>query len=150
MQLRDGTDPSYFHNLLPRFGVAGTCFQAPLAQGLPSPALSALRSAATCAPHHGQQSREVIALSAAGQLDMGRSWADSADRRQTRPCYGELHPSCQTADHDVVHVGTWEAVRAGVVLEGGDHPVLGLDRREPGQARALHELQYCVVRRPGV
>jgi hypothetical protein len=42
--------------------------------------------------------------------------------------------------------GAGKAVRAGVVLEGGDHPVLGLDRREPGQARALHELGRCVVR----
>jgi hypothetical protein len=28
------------------------------------------RTAATCAPHHGQQSREVIPLSATGQLGM--------------------------------------------------------------------------------
>jgi hypothetical protein len=49
---------------------------------------------------------------------------------------------------------TWgragKAVGTGLVLEGGDDPVLGLDRREPGQARALHELQHRVVRRPGV
>ncbi len=51
-----------------------------------------------------------------------------------------LCPSCQTGDDDVMDVGAGKAVRAGVVLEGGDHPVLGLDRREPGQARALHEL----------
>jgi hypothetical protein len=38
-----------------------------------------------------------------------------------------LRPSCQTADHNVVHVGLWESVRAGVMLEGGDDPVLGLD-----------------------
>lgn len=43
-------------------------------------------------------------------------------------------------------VGVREAVWAGAVLEGGDHPVLGLDRREPGQASALHELEYRVVR----
>ena len=61
-----------------------------------------------------------------------------------------LGTGCQAGDHDVVHVGAGKAVGTGVVLEGGDHPALGLDRREPGQARALHELQYCVVRRPGV
>jgi hypothetical protein len=38
-----------------------------------------------------------------------------------------LRPSCHIADHDVVHVGLREAVGAGVMLEGGDDPVLGLD-----------------------
>ena len=57
----------------------------------------------------------------------------------------------QTADYaravmGVHDVGAEKAVGAGVVLEGGDHPVLGLDRCEPGQARALHELERCVVR----
>jgi hypothetical protein len=47
---------------------------------------------------------------------------------------------------DVVNMGPRKAVGAGVVLEGGDNPVLGLDRREPGQARALHELEHRVVR----
>src|SRR5690242_13421629 len=61
-------------------------------------------------------------------------------------CKAALRPSCQTGDRDVVDVGAGKAVRAGVVLEGGDHPVLGLDRREPGQARVLHELKYGVVR----
>ena len=42
-----------------------------------------------------------------------------------------------------------EAVRAGVVLEGRDHPALGLDRRELGQADFLQELERLVVRRPG-
>jgi hypothetical protein len=39
-------------------------------------------------------------------------------------------------------------LRAGVVLEGCDDPVLGLDRREPGQAGALHELEHGVVGGP--
>ena len=47
---------------------------------------------------------------------------------------------------DVVDVGVGKTVQAGVVLEGGDHPLLGLDRREPGQARVLHELEHCVIR----
>ena len=42
-------------------------------------------------------------------------------------------------------VGSGKAVGAGVVLERADHPVLGLDRREPGQACALHELEDCIV-----
>ena len=41
-----------------------------------------------------------------------------------------------------------ETVRTAVVLEGGDHPALGLDRRELGQADFLQELERLVVRRP--
>ena len=40
----------------------------------------------------------------------------------------QLRPSCQPGDHDVVDVGAGEAVGAGVVFEGGDDPVLGLNR----------------------
>ena len=54
--------------------------------------------------------------------------------------------SGQTGDGNVVDMGAGKAVGAGVVLEGGDDPVLGLDRREPGQAGALHELEGRVVR----
>lgn len=43
-----------------------------------------------------------------------------------------------------------EAVRAAMVLEGGRDPALRLDRREPGQARVLDELERRVVRRPGL
>jgi DNA-binding transcriptional regulator YhcF (GntR family) len=39
-----------------------------------------------------------------------------------------LRPGCQTGDHDIVDVRAGKAVGAGVVLEGGDHPLLGLDR----------------------
>ncbi len=46
-------------------------------------------------------------------------------------------------------VGRRQAVRAAVVLEGGHHPALRLDRGEPGQARVLNELERGVVRRPG-
>jgi hypothetical protein len=59
---------------------------------------------------------------------------------------GSTRRGGQSREDDVVDVGAWEAVRAGVVLEGCDHPLLGLDRREPGQAGALHELEYRVVR----
>jgi hypothetical protein len=55
--------------------------------------------------------------------------------------------SCgQTGEDNVVNVRSGKAVGAGVVLEGGDYPLLGLDRRESGQAGALHELKDCVVR----
>jgi hypothetical protein len=54
--------------------------------------------------------------------------------------------SGQTGEDDVVDVGSGKAVGAGVVLKGGNHPVLGFDRRESGQARALHELEHRVVR----
>ena len=56
------------------------------------------------------------------------------------------HPRSLAGDHDVVDVGTGKAVRAGVVLEGGHHPALRLDRREPGQAGVLHELKRRIVR----
>ena len=46
---------------------------------------------------------------------------------------------------DVVDVGTGKAVRAGVVLEGRDDPLLGLDRGEPRQAGALQDLERSVV-----
>ena len=36
-----------------------------------------------------------------------------------------------------------------MMLEGGHHPALGLDRGEPGQASVLHQLQRGKVRRPG-
>ncbi|HMD93397.1 MAG TPA: hypothetical protein VKG80_12215 [Trebonia sp.] len=41
-----------------------------------------------------------------------------------------------------------EAVRAAVVLEGGDHPALRLDRRELGQADLLQQAESLVIRRP--
>ena len=65
-----------------------------------------------------------------------------------RRTYGRHHLVHRsiTGEDDVVDMRTGKAVRAGVVLEGGDHPLLGLDRREPGQARVLHELKYRVVR----
>ena len=52
----------------------------------------------------------------------------------------------QGGDDNVVDVRMAEAVRAAVVLEGGDHPALGLDRGEPGQACGLKELERLVVR----
>ena len=42
--------------------------------------------------------------------------------------------------------GMGNAVRAAVVLEGGDHPALGLDGGESGQACGLKELECLVVR----
>jgi hypothetical protein len=51
-----------------RVPVAGERYAEPGPQ--PRKGLFQYRSAATCAPHHGQQSREVIVLSAAGQLGM--------------------------------------------------------------------------------
>ena len=54
-------------------------------------------------------------------------------------------PGRQGGDHDVVYVGMRKAMRATVVLEGGDHPALGLDRREPAEARALQELERRIV-----
>ena len=36
-----------------------------------------------------------------------------------------LGPGCKTGDHDVVDVAPGKAVGTGVVLEGGDDPVLG-------------------------
>ena len=54
-------------------------------------------------------------------------------------------PGRQGGDHDVVYVGMRKAVRATVVLEGGDHPALGLDRREPAEARVLQELERRIV-----
>jgi hypothetical protein len=59
---------------------------------------------------------------------------------------GHIPMAVHTAEDDVVDVGTGKAVRAGVVLERGNHPALGPDRREPGQARALHELKHRIVR----
>ena len=58
-------------------------------------------------------------------------------------------PRSLTGDHDVVDVGAGKAMGTGVVLERGHHPALGLDRREPGHAGVLHELERRVVRRPG-
>src|SRR5213078_2273428 len=52
---------------------------------------------------------------------------------------------CQTGDHDVVYVGMRKAMRAAVVLEGGNHPALGLDRREPAEARVLQDLERRIV-----
>ena len=58
--------------------------------------------------------------------------------------------SCgQGRDDDIVDVGMPQAVRAGVVFEGGDDPALWLDRREPFEADALQVLKGCVVRCPG-
>ena len=54
-------------------------------------------------------------------------------------------PGRQGGDHDVVYVGMRKAMRAAVVLEGGDHPALGLDRREPAEARVLQELERRIV-----
>jgi hypothetical protein len=60
---------------------------------------------------------------------------------------GSSHFRCgQTGEGDIVDVRAGKAVGAGVVLEGGDDPLLGLDRREPGQACALHELEHRVTR----
>ncbi len=81
-------------------------------------------------------------------------WADKEGGRVTwfevqageRRVPRRLRSGCQSGDHDVVDVGAGKAVGAGVVLEGGGRPVLGLDGREPGQARALHELECRVVR----
>jgi hypothetical protein len=54
-------------------------------------------------------------------------------------------PGRQGGDHDVVYVGMRKAMRVAVVLEGGDHPALGLDRREPAEARVLQELERRIV-----
>ncbi len=54
-------------------------------------------------------------------------------------------PGRQGGDHDVVYVGMRKAMRATVVVEGGDHPALGLDRREPAEARVLQELERHIV-----
>jgi hypothetical protein len=54
-------------------------------------------TAATRAPHQGQQSREVMALSATRAARLGhrhRSWADSVDRRQSSPAGRRRMPSC--------------------------------------------------------
>ena len=54
-------------------------------------------------------------------------------------------PGRQGGDNDVVYVGMRTAMRAAVVLEGGGHPALGLDRREPAEARVLQELESRIV-----
>ena len=54
-------------------------------------------------------------------------------------------PGRQGGDHDVVDVGMQKTMRTTVVLEGGDHPALGLDRREPAEARVLQELERRIV-----
>ena len=54
-------------------------------------------------------------------------------------------PGRQGGDHDVMYVGMRKAMRATVVLEGGDHPALGLDRGEPAEARVLQELERRIV-----
>jgi len=54
-------------------------------------------------------------------------------------------PGRQGGDHDVVYVGMRKAMWATVVLEGSDHPALGLDRREPAEARVLQELKRRIV-----
>ena len=51
----------------------------------------------------------------------------------------------QGGDHDVVYVGMRKAMRAAVVLEAGGHPALGLDWREPAEARVLQELERRIV-----
>jgi hypothetical protein len=51
----------------------------------------------------------------------------------------------QGADDDVVDVRVSHAVRAVVVLEGGDDPALRLDRGEPGQAGGLQEAERLVI-----
>jgi hypothetical protein len=56
-----------------------------------------------------------------------------------------IGPGRQGGDHDIVYVGMRKAMRATVVLEGGDHPALGLDRREPAEARVLQELERRIV-----
>ena len=54
-------------------------------------------------------------------------------------------PGRQGGDHDVMYVGMRKAMRATVVLEGGDHPALGLDWGEPAEARVLQELERRIV-----
>ena len=87
------------------------------------------------------------------------SAADLAARRPANPItlcddrgidfvtvFGYIPMAVQTAEDDVVDMRTGKAVRAGVVLKRGNHPALGLDRREPSQARILNELEDRVVR----
>ena len=100
---------------------------------------------------HGLPS-PTLSTTAGGHLDdragpQGITETTSAHATDTT---GSVRRGGQTRKDDVVYVRSRKTMGAGVVLEGCDHPVLGLDRREPGQARALHELQHCVVRRPRV
>ena len=65
-----------------------------------------------------------------------------AGRAERRSAHGSLSmaarlpgtmgskPRCQRGHDDVVDVRVRKAVRAAVVLEGGDDPALGFDRRE--------------------
>jgi len=75
---------------------------------------------------------------------LNRGWSDEGNvgRIAGSPSTG---PGRQGGDHDVVYVGMRKAMRAAVVLEGGDHPALGLDRREPAEARVLQELERRIV-----
>src|SRR5215469_10239480 len=58
--------------------------------------------------------------------------------------------SCrQAGDDDVVDMGMGQAMRTAVVLEGGDHPALRLDRREFGETGVLQQFERGVVRGPG-
>ena len=113
------------------------------ARAVPTPGLSSHLAARLRFPRRVRRGSGPVG---AGATPTSRSGC--TPRRSTGGASGgwkDSPPGRQGGDHDVVYVRMRKAMRATVVVEGGDHPALGLDRREPAEARVLQELERRIV-----